>query len=131
MGYYAELPNHSSILEFIPAGDDINNWEELLTIQNFPPLFGGPTPSDALDNLKAVRENGCPGVTTWNIIAKDKNSILYEWQAKPCRGWPDQHEIARIVYGKQNSFIFHYVLKTYQMPNRQRTEWIGRFSDAK
>lgn len=131
VGHYAELPDQYAITEFIREGDDINNWRELLTIQNFPPLLGGPSAEDALNILKAVREKECPGVTKWNVIAKDENSILYEWQAKPCRDWPDQHEIARIIHGKHNTFILHYALKTYQMPDEQRTKWIKRFSDAK
>jgi hypothetical protein len=131
MAHYAELPNHYGIIEFIREGDDIDNWSELLTIQNFPPLWGGPTQEDALNKLKAIRENACPEVTTWNTISKDENSILYEWHAKPCLGWPDQHEIARIIYGKSNTAILHYVQKTNQLSVEQRAKWIKKFSDAK
>jgi len=131
MGYYAAVghDNQYGIAEFIREGDDINNWKELLTIQNFPPVR--LSPEDAINNLKAIREKECPGVTKWNVIAKDENSILYEWQAKPCRGWPDQHEIARIINGKASTFFLHYVLKMYQMPDEQRAKWINKFSDAK
>ena len=35
VGYYTEIPNQYSLIELIPEGDDINNWRELLTLQNF------------------------------------------------------------------------------------------------
>ena len=131
VGYYAEVPNQYVITEFIREGDVINNWKELLTIQRFPPLWGGPSPEDAFNKLKVIREKKCPGVTKWNIIDKDERSILYEWQATPCFGWPDQHEIARIIYGKYNRFVLHYALKTRQMSAEQRSKWIKKLSDAK
>lgn len=131
IGHYSEVPNQYVITEFIREGDNINNWKELLTIQNFPPLWGGPTPEDALKKLKEIRENECPGMTKWNIINKDETSILYEWQATPCLGWPNQHEIARIIYRKYDKYFIHYVQKTKQISAEQRSKWIKKISDAK
>jgi hypothetical protein len=131
VGYEAKLPHQCSITEFIREGDEINNWKELLTIQNFPPSWGGPSSEETLNMLKAIRERQCPGVTKWNIIGKDDKSVLYEWQAKPSLGWPDQHEIARIIYGKYNRFLLRYTVKVYQMSPEERTKWIRRFLQAK
>ena len=131
VGYSAEVPNQYSITEFIREGDDINDWNELLSFQIFPPLWGGPNPEDAFNKLKFIREMKCPAVTKWNIIYKDEKSILYEWQSRPCLGWPDQYEIARIIYGKYNTFVLRYTQKNYQIPDEERLEWIKRFSVAK
>jgi hypothetical protein len=130
VGYEAGSP-YQGITEFIREGDDINNWKELLTIHNYPPSWGGSSSEDLLNTLKAIRETRCPGVTKWNIIGKDEKSILYEWQAKPCLGWPDQHEIARIISTKYNRFHVRYTVKMYQMSPEERTKWIGKFSRAK
>jgi hypothetical protein len=130
IGYQAELPDHT-IIEMIREGDDINNWKELLTIQNFRPSWGGAFPEDTLNILKAIRERDCQGVTRWSTIGKDEQSIVYEWQARPCRGWPDQHEIARIIYGKYNRVLLRYTVKVYEMPPEERTKWIGIFLQAK
>lgn len=131
IGHYAAVPNQYVITEYIREGDDINNWKELLTIQSFPPFWGGPSPEDALNKLKEIREKECPGVTTWNIINQDENSILYEWQATPCLGWPDQHEIARIIYRKYDKYFLHYALKATQISDEQRSKWVKKFSEAK
>ena len=130
VGHHAEVPRQYVITEFIREGDDIKNWKELLTIQNFVPPWGGPSPEDAFNGFKAVQEKNCPHVTKWNIIAKDETSILFEWQAKPCLGWPDQHEIAKIIYGKYNRFLLRYTLKVYQMPPEQRDQWKNIFGGA-
>lgn len=132
VGYEAEIPNQHALTEFIREGDDINNWRELITIQSFNrKSWGGPSPEDSLNGLKAIREKECPGVTEWKVIEKDENSILYEWQAKPCRGWPDQHEIAKIIYGKYNRFVIRYTAKVYQLPPDTRTKWIKRFAESR
>ena len=130
VGHHAEIPGQYSITEYIQEGDNIKNWKELLTIQNFASPWGGPSPEDALNGLKAVREKTCPAVTKWNIIAQDQTGLLYEWQAKPCLGWPDQHEVAKIIYGKYSRFLARYTVKVYQMPTEHRDKWIKIFSGA-
>ena len=80
-----EKPGHV-IIEYVHRGDDINNWKELFTYQNSA-LRGKHTPEEELSTLKALREKECSGATEWNVIDQNENSILYEWQAKPCLGW--------------------------------------------
>ncbi len=124
------VPGQYYIIEFIPKADDMKNWKELMTLQNFLPSWGGPSPEDSLNDLKAIREKECPGLTKWTVIAKDEKSILYEWQARPCLGWPDQHEIGRIIYGKYNRFVLRYTVKMYEIPQELRDKWIKILSEA-
>jgi hypothetical protein len=124
----------ATIMEFVRKGDDINNWKELVTFQNFArkgalaPRGAMPSPGDFLNTQKALREKECPGLTQWNTIAQDENSIVYEWQAKPCAGWPEQHEMAKIVYGHYNIFILHYAAKVHELTPDTRAKWIKTFS---
>lgn len=131
LGHQADGPGGYSIYEFTREEDDINNWQELVTIQNFSKTWGGTSPEDVVNSLKATREKECPGQTKWNIINKDENSILYEWQAKPCLGWPDQHEIAKIIDGQYNRFRLAYTAKTHQLPPDRWNEWINISLEAK
>ncbi len=131
VGNSAKGPNHSSIIEYIREGDDINNWRELVTIQSVRKSRAAPSsPDEMLKVLKAIREKDCPSSTEWNVIDKNENSILFEWQAKPCLGWPEQHEIEKIIDGKHSCFVLHYVAKVYQLPPDTRTQWIKRFAMA-
>jgi hypothetical protein len=117
------------IIEWVRQGDDINNWKELFTYQNFG-LHGKRNPEDFLNELKTLREKECPGVTEWNVIERDENSILYEWQAKPCMSWPDQHEVARIISGKHNLFLLRYTAKVKELAPDAQTHWIKTFQAA-
>lgn len=131
VGYFVDKPPRYALTEFIREGDDINNWRELLTVQNFAAnSWGLSSPEETLNALMAAREQRCPGATRWNVIEKSADSILYEWQATTCQGWPDQHEIAKITYGKYNRFSYHYVAKRYQLPVDTRSKWIKTFAES-
>lgn len=125
---FSAQTRQATILEFIREGDDINHWEELVTIQNVGSRKSSP--EKLLDKLKALRETECPGATEWNVIQKDENSILYEWHANPCAGWPEQVEIARIMSGQRNSFFLHYAAKVHELTAETRALWIKTFLEA-
>ena len=120
----------STVLELIRAGDDINNWKELVTVQNFAKSRNYRHPAETLDALKEVREKTCPGVTEWTVIDQSEDSILYEWHAKECQGEPEQHEVARILYGKHNVFFLHYAAKVHELAPETREKWIKKFSSV-
>jgi hypothetical protein len=113
-----------NIIEYVPKGDDLDNWKELFTYQNGGKNHFDHSPEKMLNALKAQREKECPGATEWTVIETNENSILYEWQAKPCLSWPEQHEIARIIYGKYNWFFLHYDSKVHELSPDTRAKWI-------
>ena len=117
-----------TILEFVREGDSIDTWNELVTVQNFRKSRGYRSPAETLDELKATREKECPGVTQWNVIDKTESSILYEWHAKGCLGQSEQHELARILYGKDNVFFLHYAAKVHELKPDTRAEWIKKLA---
>jgi TPR repeat protein len=130
LGNYAEFPDRY-LLQFVREGDDvIYDWKELLTIRILPPSWGGPSVNEALEKLKEVHEQICPGVTKWNVIDQDGTSILYEWRARPWRALPDRHKIGRIIFAEDKTFILDYVQKTNRLPKELRDRWIKRFLDA-
>src|SRR5262245_24085325 len=131
-GYYQELPNQVNILELIREGDDINNWQELITIRNQSLPGRDATPEDAFKRLKIIIGKDCRGLIQWNVIEKKENSILYEWMTRePCMGFPNQHEIAKIMDGKYNRFQLKYTVKVNQLPANQRAKWLKRIGEAK
>jgi hypothetical protein len=121
-----------SHLEFIRVGDDIGNWKELVNIFH----VGSKGPSNLsyeknLENILALREKLCPGATTqYAVIEKSENSILYEWQAKPCLSSPEQHEIGRMMSGTHERFFLHYAAKGTEVAPAARAAIIKTFSAA-
>ena len=130
VGHYAIDTGQGELLEFVRSDDDVESWQELVTIQRFPSNWGGTTPQASLDKLIASREKTCAGATTWSTIAKDDNSVLYEWRSFPCAAWPSQHEIAKIIYRRDARIFLHYANKQYDMPGSNRSTWMQRFSAA-
>jgi len=64
------------IIEYVPKGDDIENWKELFTYQNGGKNHFEHSPEKMLNALKAQREKECPGTTEWTVIEQNENSIL-------------------------------------------------------
>ena len=122
--------NRSSVVEYVREGDDINNWKELVTLQSWSKSSHQLPADEMLKSLQTARDKECPNSTQWNAIAKDVNSILYEWQAKTCLGWPDQCEIARIIIGSRLVFVLHYAAKGSQLRPETRSKWIKTFSEV-
>ena len=115
-----------TILEFVRNGDTIDTWNELVTVQNFRKSHAYRSPVETFNELKATREKECPGVTQWNVIDSTERSIVYEWHAKNCLGQPEQHELARILYGEHNVFFLHYAAKVHELKLDTRAEWIKK-----
>ena len=122
--------NEYQILEFIREGDDINNWKELLTMQNFTRSRSMHSAEEMLNLLKEKREKVCPGATQWNVIDRQADSVLYEWHMQGCLGQPEQSEVAKIIFGKHNIFFLHYAAKVHELPPDMRDKWLKRFSAA-
>lgn len=70
----------------------------------------------------------CPGVV-WNIIREREDDILYEYHFVQCAGHPDQHEIARILYGRWNIWRIAYTQKGAPMGEQERLKWIEVLSE--
>lgn len=126
-GYSYHDKGKYRIIELIPEGEVIEDWTELLTIQNFTPR--GSLKS-FYEGLKIIREKNCPGSTTWSVLARDDRSILYEWKAEPCAGFPHQHEISRILDGNWNRFRIAYTAKVKEISSAKRNSMINSMSEA-
>lgn len=118
------------IIEYVREGDYIKSWKELFTYENGGLRQNQHSPEEELNKIKALREKECPGATDWNVIENSESAILYEWRAKPCRGWLDQHEIAKLIYGKRNWYMVHYVAKVPELAPETRAQWIKKFEDV-
>jgi len=114
----------------VRKGESINNWTELFSIFNLPLTSSSPPREQLMNELKEKMQNRCPNVV-WSVIQVGPNDILYEWRIVTCSPHPDQHEIARIVDGKQNRFRIAYTAKTTELSADKRKEWIDNLLAAK
>lgn len=125
------------IIEFVRPSENINNWTELLTSQ----IFKMPSKIEPIDafvaNIHAEDKKLCPGGFKINIIAHgvktdtEEASIIYEWELKDCSPNADQHEVAKIIYGKFSIFRLAYVERTNRLAPEKRQKWIKDLKDAR
>ena len=74
LGHLAEVKGKYAIAEFTRSGDDINLWQDRLTNRHSRQPGWSP-PEDLPENLRALRQQGRPVVTTCIVSAGDEKSI--------------------------------------------------------
>lgn len=115
-----------NLAEYVRKGDTLEDWDELLTVQSFAlKRWGGGSPDEVLEATRRAREQACPDITTWNVIARDAHRVVYEWHTSaPCMGQPPQREIAVIAVGKLERFRIAYTTKASAIAARDRALWV-------
>lgn len=124
------------VTEFVRSGETIKNWTELLTLQVLRKPRS-PEPIDVLvPRMHQEIFSRCPAIK-WSVVSRNVSSdteeagMLYEWAIKGCPPDSDQHEIARVIYGKVNIFRIAYTVKTSALPPEKREIWIKELTSAK
>lgn len=131
-GYTQVVPNEYAIDEWVRAGETIDNWSELVTMQNLRRSVVLPgTPQKMMEGLRTAMLKRCPG-TRWEVVEEDANSILYEWSFAACPGQTyDQYELARIIYGKFNIWRLAYTTKAAGLDPAARSTWLARLREVR
>jgi hypothetical protein len=115
---------------YIRDGDEIIHWKEIFTYLYGARKRGLQSPDKEFNVLKRDTEKQLPGLTDWNVIAQDENSILYEWHTQWSARTHEEWNITRIVHTKSNWFTLMYVARVHELAPDTRTQWIRTFSDA-
>lgn len=136
VGYQTEDENQR-IVEYVRAGEKIENWTELFTYQVYRKP-SNPPPIDALvARMHADDAKACPHGFFQDVIALglqpalEAATIIYEWKYKNCPPYADQHEVAKIIYGKFSVYRLAYVAKTERLAPEKRESWIKNLTEAK
>lgn len=135
IGHQAKSQNQI-VVEFVRPNEKIDNWTELLTMQ----VIRKPRSPEPLDDLVPKMHQDmskrCPKMV-WNVINRqfasetEEAGMLYEWSIKDCPPDADQHEIARVVYGRFNIFRLAYVAKTPTLAPEKREAWIKELAGSR
>lgn len=125
------------IVEFVRPGEQIDNWTELLTLQTLRKSNHTESIDAFVAHVTSDVANLCPKSFEQNVIAKgfqtdtEEASIIYEFKLQNCRPHADQHELAKVIYGKFNIFRLAYVAKTKKLSPETRERWIKSLKDAR
>lgn len=116
-------------VEYIPEGDKIKNWHELVTSQYIPNMPKSVTPKKFSEEvIKYLKDSGLD--PTVNIISETPNRVLFEFQVLEPENLK-QHELQLISKGSNGMYVLHYVIKEAPMDEQRRTQWIERLNKSK
>ncbi len=115
--------NNTLTIEYVPAGDDVNKWTELVTSQTFPGLQAKTTPKEYAKLLmKKMKDGGFN--PSFNIIEETPDVEIYEFRITSPANLV-QDEIAKITKGKNAMYVLHYVIKKADMGDVTRKKWVA------
>lgn len=115
-----------STVEYIPVGDDINNWNEMITTQFIPDSSLRPDQygDNFLNNLHKS------GVTfKVNAIENKPDQLIFEFKVEKPNNL-QQDELQKVVKGKGGLYIVHYVIKQADMGKENREKWIANIKKS-
>lgn len=116
-----------SMVEYVPMGDDINNWQELVTSQFMPKLGHVSTTQFAKFFLENIKKSGA--VFTVQQIDKQPDQLIFEYKIqKPTN--LQQDEILKMVQRKEGMYVLHYVIKQPDMSPENRKKWIENIKNS-
>lgn len=109
-------------VEYVPMGDDINNWKELVTSQFFPGLQNKATPKEFADLvIKGMKDNGYKPQVTFFKIQPDMTFFEFKINEPESQ---EQDELQVIRKGKDGLYVLHYVIKKSDMGATNRRLWV-------
>jgi hypothetical protein len=115
-------------LEYVPAGADINHWQELVTSQFIPNLENSVTPWQfAHTVIQGLKDNGFnPKIT---FLENTPDYVLFEFSlSEPANLVQDELQI--IKKGKDGLYILHYAIKKNDMGKEAREQWSNNLKNS-
>lgn len=112
------------IMEFVKKGEKIDNWTELITLQQFRRTRSSPSPREFYEGAKALRDKACPGLSEWQIVEEKDGTLLYEWRTTGnCQGLPPQSELVRLIFARQTYYRAAFTTRA-PLATEDRTVWM-------
>lgn len=131
----AMAQNGSWIYEWVPKGETVLKWSQLIQLQYFPEseFDGDLTASEFAGIFIMSLKEQFPRVKI-DEISKSKDNVLIEWSLPSPQGTEQadaQDEIARFITTKTGVFRIAYTKKVTDMGSDMRAIWRKRLADSK
>lgn len=125
---WGKKTDNLSMVEYVPSGDDIDHWNELVTSQ-FIPGLSESTPKELADAaLKGISEAGFSPII--KFYEESPTLVVFEFRIlNPENQRQDELQIIRKT--KDGFYIVHYVVKKSDMGDKARELWLGNLREAK
>ncbi|MFO2511837.1 hypothetical protein SCJ01_04335 [Legionella pneumophila serogroup 2] len=114
-------------VEYIPVGDNINNWKELITSQFIPGLTNMTPAQFGNQFLYNLNKSGVKYVV--HVIEEQPNLLIFEFKIQEPANL-QQDEILKITKGKDGIYVLHYAIKKSDMTKENRDKWIKNLKNS-
>lgn len=116
-------------IEYVPNGDNINDWHELVTSQFFPGLQDKITPLQYAELIiQKIKDAGYRSII--KFFQKSNDQVIFEFRIES----PDnqkQDELQMIRSDDKGIYVLHYVIKNADMGQKNRETWLQNLKDSK
>jgi len=115
-------------VEYVPAGEDIEHWNELITSQFIPGIQDKIIPKQFMEGIiEDLTKEYKPVI---NIIEQQPHQVLFEFRILAPSNM-QQDELQLITQGKKGFYVLHYVIKKSDMGDENRQKWIQLLKKSK
>lgn len=115
-------------VEYVPMGDNINDWHELVTSQYFPGIQDKVTPKKLAEMIiDGMKKAGYDPIVTFHQESADE--VLFEFRIEKPES-QQQDELQIIRRGKTGMYVIHYAIKVADMPEKTRALWIKNLTSS-
>lgn len=133
LAYQEVAPDGSWILEWVPKGEVIDNWSELLQLQFLPFSITGRSvsASELSKQIIEMLKEKFPNLKS-SITERSVDNVLVSWTlSEPSNGEAAQDELAEIISTPKGIYRVAYTKKVPQMDSKLKDLWSQRLSQAK
>lgn len=117
-----------TMIEYIPNGEDIEHWNELITSQFFPELHNNITPKQFADLfVEKLKDQGYKPIVTFFEDTPDQ--VIYEYRIEQPENQM-QDEMQMITVDNKGLYILHYVIKKADMGQKNREKWFHNLKNS-
>lgn len=116
-----------STVEYIPVGDNIDDWKELVTTQFIPGLKTMSPAEFGEHFVDDLKKSGF--IFTTQTVMNEPDMFIFEFKIdKPSN--LQQDEILKVQKGKDGLYIVHYAIKQASMSEENRAKWVSNLKKS-
>lgn len=126
---YREMNRLHTLSEYVPHGESVLSWKEMLQVQRLHKLARQRSPTQLMHNLEEKLKATDPNVRFASLASSD-NEAIFQWNTPGTEGRPPQYEIVRIVKGPRDLHRVAYTRRAATLPQGEAQKWLNLLRKA-
>lgn len=116
-------------IEYVPQGDDINQWNELITSQFIPASSQLMTPKQYANRvIQNLRSLGFKPMV--QFFKESPQQVIFEFRILAPQN-QQQDELQMVTQRANGLYILHYVIKKMDMGQANRHKWLNNLEKSR